>query len=1076
MRTDVAMEGERKLVHPSPSTPMLSISVAITGSRNSGSVIKWALDSFTSGGKILIKLLHVRPPITEILTTLGTYPVSQVHEDVVATYKKEVERQTTALLFPSKQMCIEKKVQVYATVIEGNDIADAIVKEIVNSRVTKLVIGSSARGMFTRKVSNNSISSRILEGAPNFCAIYVVSKGNLSTIRPSNLEVNLNTRGERKSYAVHHISSPSSSAASSRRQSDPGLAPPSPPRGFSSSQIFSQKFIPLPTVNLGFLRGTGGSNPGSTPGSGNSSTRPSVDIKNMEDILSSKFSSYLTKNRSKRTDRGFSLEDNGSRVFDEMLPSEPAKDDATRTSDKGSTLEASKNIGTRISGTGFPLQSETYYGSNPSEEEFSFLVTKDTSGLRLSDKESIVDAAIDTGPRILSRGSSSKENGPRISDKGFPLETTRNYLMKISDKGSILEASKLNGSEVSYQGSTLQAAIDNGSREFGKASTFEENGLRSPDKRFTFDATISTGSRQFEKGFALSTAIDTGSRTVNTKSTLEENGSKISGKGSTFGAGLGTTTRSMLPAKESNFEDKGSSELSIKGFSFESATDNEPKTFDQITMLEALTSFSSSGSEADIVLELEGLVLDRRQLNTIFAIGQKDTIDVSSQKQNDQSKHQKEQKIKAKKVAFKEDNTTELPRQEKEKVEYEVVKQKEPEYMRKWVEAEANPDAKEEKKIDKATVLHSDELSNMFTWEDIVSATSSFSNDLLIGKGAFGSVYKCKLHHTTAAVKVLHSTESRWTRQFHQELEILSKIRHPHLLLLLGSCPDRGCLVYEYMEKGSLDDMLLQKDNPPIPWFERYRIAWEVASALVFLHNAKPKPIVHRDLKPANILLDHNLVSKIGDVGLSTLLPSDNATVFKETSPVGTLCYIDPEYQRTGMISPKSDVYAFGMVILQLLTAKPAIALTRIFEQAMESGRLRDILDSEAGNWPVEETQNLATLGLSCTELRHSDRPDLKSQILPVLERLKGIAEIARDSPPCAPSSPPQHFICPILQDVMDEPCVAADGYTYDRKAIDLWLKDNDNSPMTNLPLPSKNLLPNFTLLSAIMDWRSRKQ
>lgn len=222
------------------------------------------------------------------------------------------------------------------------------------------------------------------------------------------------------------------------------------------------------------------------------------------------------------------------------------------------------------------------------------------------------------------------------------------------------------------------------------------------------------------------------------------------------------------------------------------------------------------------------------------------------------------------------------------------------------------------------------------------------------------------------------------------------------------------------MENGSLEERLHRVNNtPPIPWFERYRIAWEVASALVFLHNSKPEPIIHRDLKPANILLDHNFVSKIGDVGLSTMLNSDAScvsTMYKDTAPVGTFCYIDPEYQRTGLISPKSDVYAFGMVILQLLTGKPALALAHVMETAIDDDRLVDILDSEAGNWPFEETKELAVLGLHCTELRRRDRPDLKDQVLPVLERLKEAADRARDTAFSVQSSPPNHFICPILK------------------------------------------------------------
>lgn len=221
------------------------------------------------------------------------------------------------------------------------------------------------------------------------------------------------------------------------------------------------------------------------------------------------------------------------------------------------------------------------------------------------------------------------------------------------------------------------------------------------------------------------------------------------------------------------------------------------------------------------------------------------------------------------------------------------------------------------------------------------------------------------------------------------------------------------------MENGSLEDRLIRKNNtPPLTWFDRVRIAWEVASALVFLHNTKPKPIIHRDLKPANILLDHNLVSKIGDVGLSTMVHSDSSsamTAYKDTSPVGTLCYIDPEYQRTGLVSTKSDVYAFGMVILQLLTAKRAIALAHMVEMAIEDNNLVELLDQEAGEWPIEETKELAVLAIKCTELRRRDRPDLKDEVLPALERLKEVADRARDLIYILSPSP-SHFKCPLLK------------------------------------------------------------
>ncbi|TQD98556.1 hypothetical protein C1H46_015804 [Malus baccata] len=512
-------------------------------------------------------------------------------------------------------------------------------------------------------------------------------------------------------------------------------------------------------------------------------------------------------------------------------------------------------------------------------------------------------------------------------------------------------------------------------------------------------------------------------------------------------------------------------------------TDCQSWTSDQASTSDVVTDYSPE-SQATFNLELEKLRIELRHAKGMYAMAQSETIDASRKIYN-LNKLRLEEAVRLKEINSMEEKAIISATQEKEK--YESAK-KEADYMRECVkrevahrreaEMQAMHDAKEKEKLEQALVCPVQQYQK-FSWDEIVTSTSSFSEDLKIGMGAYGTVYKGNFHHTTAAVKVLHSIENRQTKQFQQELEILSKIRHPHLLLLLGACPDHSCLVYEYMENGSLEDRLLQKNGtPPIPWFERFRIAWEVASTLVFLHSTKPKPIIHRDLKPANILLDHNLVSKIGDVGLATMLNSDPSmsSIYSDTGPVGTLSYIDPEYQRTGIISPQSDVYAFGMVILQLLTAKPARAITHLVETAVKDKNLTDVLDPKAGHWPMEETRQLAELGLSCAELRRRDRPDLKEQVVPLLERLKEVADTAKNSAPPVQCLPPNHFICPILKDVMDEPCVAADGYTYDRKAIEKWFEENNNSPMTNLPLPNKDVILNYTLLSAIMEWKTRKQ
>ncbi|KAL3521394.1 hypothetical protein ACH5RR_019543 [Cinchona calisaya] len=518
------------------------------------------------------------------------------------------------------------------------------------------------------------------------------------------------------------------------------------------------------------------------------------------------------------------------------------------------------------------------------------------------------------------------------------------------------------------------------------------------------------------------------------------------------------------------------------GSSFRSLEQDDIQMTHQTSTANTSTHLSS-GKQINIDFELEKLRIEIRHLRGMYAVAQNEAMD-ASRKLNDLNKRRLEDTIKLKEISLQEKEAKELAKQQKER--YEASK-READYMKECAEREAAHkreaeakalrEAKEKEKLENALVGRVDQYKK-FTWEEIVSATSSFSEDLRVGMGAYGTVYKCSLHYTTAAVKILHSKDSNRTKQFQQELEILSKIRHPHLLILLGACPEHGCLVYEFMKNGSLEERLLRKNNsPPLPWFERCRIAWEVASAIVFLHNSKPKAIIHRDLKPANILLDDNFVSKIGDVGLSTMLHSDPSlsTAYKDTGPVGTFCYIDPEYQRTGLLSPRSDIYAFGIVILQLLTAKPPMGLVHEVEKAIENDSLMDVLDQGAGEWPIEETKELVMLALRCTELRGEDRPDMKDQVLPALEKLKEIADRARDLAPTAQPPPPNMFICPILKELMDDPCVAADGYTYDRKAIEEWLEKNDTSPMTNLQLPHKNLLPNYTLLSAIMEWKTRK-
>ncbi|KAG2306343.1 hypothetical protein Bca4012_084626 [Brassica carinata] len=279
---------------------------------------------------------------------------------------------------------------------------------------------------------------------------------------------------------------------------------------------------------------------------------------------------------------------------------------------------------------------------------------------------------------------------------------------------------------------------------------------------------------------------------------------------------------------------------------------------------------------------------------------------------------------------------------------------------------------------------------------EIEEATNSFDKANKIGEGGYGPVFKGHLDHTPVAIKVLRPDAAQGRSQFQREVEVLSCIRHPHMVLLIGACPEYGVLVYEYMAKGSLADRLYRNGNtPPLSWELRFRIAAEVATGLLFLHQTKPEPIVHRDLKPGNILIDQNYVSKIGDVGLARLVPAvaENVTQCHVTSTAGTFCYIDPEYQQTGMLGVKSDVYSFGILLLELLTAKKPTGLSYNVAQAIEKGTFKDMLDPAVHNWPVEEALSLAKVALKCAQLRRKDRPDLGKEVLPELNRLRALAD-----------------------------------------------------------------------------------
>ncbi|GJP48983.1 hypothetical protein CLOM_g8252 [Closterium sp. NIES-68] len=384
------------------------------------------------------------------------------------------------------------------------------------------------------------------------------------------------------------------------------------------------------------------------------------------------------------------------------------------------------------------------------------------------------------------------------------------------------------------------------------------------------------------------------------------------------------------------------------------------------------------------------------------------------------------------------------------------------------------------------------------TWEEMKACTDNFSDARKIGEGGFGTVFLGTLHHTPVAVKVLKSRDHHKVQnEFRQEVAVLSRIQHPHVVMLLACCSSHFCLIYEYMAGGSLDERLrCAKGCSPLLWHSRLRIAAEVASALLVLHN-RPVPIVHRDLKPANILLDKNLVAKLADVGLARLMPAaddssgnGNAvmrTYARESVAVGTFAYMDPEFQRTGEYGPKSDVYALGIVLLDLLTGLRPNAFEGL-EDAVDDedeDALAALLDKTAGDWPVPLAMEIAKMALKCSEMRRRSRPDLATVVMPVLEKAREIASKVEEEVEAAPwkagSMPSPRkaascFFCPLTKEVMQDPVLAADGHTYERAAIAKWLAEgNSTSPMTQELLPNTDVMPNHAIRAMITEWRDGK-
>nr|KYP68186.1 U-box domain-containing protein 33 [Cajanus cajan] len=354
------------------------------------------------------------------------------------------------------------------------------------------------------------------------------------------------------------------------------------------------------------------------------------------------------------------------------------------------------------------------------------------------------------------------------------------------------------------------------------------------------------------------------------------------------------------------------------------------------------------------------------------------------------------------------------------------------------------------------------ELSE-FSLSDLQNATCNFSESFKIKEGGYGSIYKGEMLGRTVAIRKLHPHNMQGSTEFHQEVQVLGSLQHPHLLTLLGVCPEAWSLVYEYLPNGNLQDHLYQKSSLlPLTWNIRARWIVEIAKTLCFLHSSKPQTIIHGGLTLETILLDSSFSCKICEFGLvkeeSLYLPS----FCFSTEPKGSFSYTDPEFHRTGVLTPKSDIYSFGIIILQLLTGRTPFGLAGEVRRAVSSGKLSSILDSSAGEWHSTVATRLVELGLQCCQLNSRDRPELTPSLVRELEQL----HVSEERPV------PSFFLCPIFQEIMHDPQVAADGFTYEGKAINEWLENgHETSPMTNLKLSHLHLTHNHALRLAIQGW-----
>lgn len=286
-----------------------------------------------------------------------------------------------------------------------------------------------------------------------------------------------------------------------------------------------------------------------------------------------------------------------------------------------------------------------------------------------------------------------------------------------------------------------------------------------------------------------------------------------------------------------------------------------------------------------------------------------------------------------------------------------------------------------------------------YSFQDLANATDGFHNAREIGSGAFGKVFVGTFPDgKTLAIKrastVAFSAQSQ--KEFRNEVLLLSRLHHKNLVRLEGFCDENRLqiLVYEYMKNGNLHGHLFtRKGARYLDWYKRLEIAVQVARGLDYLHSFADPPVIHRDVKPTNILLDDNLDAKVSDFGISRETPEFITHV--STRLAGTAGYIDPQYFLRRQLTPASDVYSYGVVLLELVTGQKAIRkneqgdelnLIQWATPRLEEGGIEAIVDAQLeGNYPQDIYLDMAQLAVRCAAFEKDFRPSMKA-VLSILE------------------------------------------------------------------------------------------